>query len=106
MPPIIYHISMFRIVKLPKETSKDQSATRSPWYRLLAEGRGALHTYSSAQLRYASQVIRMHDDQLPKKLFYGELQLGNRSQSGQMKPYKNTLKTSIKDFNIPSESWE
>ena len=40
-----------------------------------------------------------------KKVFYGELQEGNRSQGGQNKRYKDTL-ASLKDFNFPTESWE
>ena len=41
-----------------------------------------------------------------KKVLYGELQEGKRSQGGQKKRYKDTLKASLKDFNIPTESWE
>ena len=33
-------------------------------------------------------------------------QEGKRSQGGQKKRYKDTLKASLKDFNIPTESWE
>ena len=29
-----------------------------------------------------------------------------RSHGGQKKRYKDTLKASLKDFNIPTESWE
>ena len=32
--------------------------------------------------------------------------MGMRSHGGQKKRYKDTLKTSLKDFNIPTESWE
>ena len=48
----------------------------------------------------------MPDERLPKKVLYGELQEGKRSQGGQTKRYKDTLKASLKDFNIPTESWE
>ena len=48
----------------------------------------------------------MTDERLPKKVLYGELQEGKRSQGGQKKRYKDTLKASLKDFNIPTESWE
>ena len=48
----------------------------------------------------------MPDMRLPKKVFYGELQEGKRSQGGQKKCYKDTLKALFKDFNIPTESWE
>ena len=48
----------------------------------------------------------MPDARLPKKVFYGELQEGKRSQGGQKKRYKDTLKASLKDFEIPMGSWE
>ena len=48
----------------------------------------------------------MPDELLPKKIFYGELQIGKLSHGGQKKRYKDTLKTSCKDFSIPTESWE
>ena len=49
---------------------------------------------------------QMPDERLPKKILYGELQVGKRSHGGQKKRYKDTLKASLKDFNIPTESWE
>ena len=45
----------------------------------------------------------MPDERLPKKILYGELQVGKRSHGGQK---KDTLKASLKDFIIPTESWE
>ena len=59
-----------------------------------------------AQLRWTGHVTRMPDELLPKKILYGELQMGKRSHGGQRKRYKDTLKASLKDFNIPTESWE
>ena len=47
----------------------------------------------------------MPDARLSKKVFYGELQEGKRSQGGQKKRYKDTLKASLKDFEIPMGSW-
>ena len=44
----------------------------------------------------------MPDERLPKKILYGELQVGKRSPGGQ----KDTLKASVKVFSIPRESWE
>ena len=59
-----------------------------------------------AQLRWTGHVTRMPDERLPKKILYGELHVGKRSHGGQKKRYKDTLKASLKDFNIPTESWE
>ena len=67
----------------------------------------SVHTlWKLAQLRWTGHVTRMPDERLPKKVLYGELQEGIRSQGGQTKRYKDTLKASLKDFNIPTESWE
>ena len=38
----------------------------------------------------------MPDERLPKKVFYGELQVGKRPQGGWKKRYKITLKVSLK----------
>ena len=59
-----------------------------------------------AQLRLTGHVTRMSDERLPNKVLYGYLQEGKRSQGGQKKHYKDTLKASLKDISIPTESWE
>ena len=59
-----------------------------------------------AQLRWTGHVTRMPYERLPKKVLYGELQEGKCSQGGQNKRYKDTLKASLKDFDIPTESCE
>ena len=48
----------------------------------------------------------MPEERLPKKIPYGEQEMGKRSHGGQKKRYKDSLKTSLKDFNIPTEFWE
>ena len=70
-------------------------------------GMQSIHTLLKlAQLRWTGHVTRMPNERLPKKILYRELQVGKRSHGGQKKRYKDTLKTSLKDFNIPTESWE
>ena len=70
-------------------------------------GMQSIHTLVKlAHLRWTGHVTRMSDEHLPKKILYGELQAGKRSHKGQKKRYKDTLKASLKDFNIPTESWE
>ena len=59
-----------------------------------------------AQLRWTGHVTRMAEECLPKKILYGELEMSKRSHGGQKKRYKDTLKASLKDFNIPTESWK
>ena len=69
---------------------------------LTKAGMQSMHTVLKlAQLRWTGHVIRVPDARLPKKVFYGELQEGKRSQGGQKKRYKDTLKASLKDFEIP-----
>ena len=42
----------------------------------------------------------------PAFLFPFSIEMGKRSHGGQKKRYKDTLKASLKEFNIPTESWE
>ena len=53
-----------------------------------------------SQLHWAGHVVRMKDYHLPRKLLYGELSQGKRSQGGQKKRFKDTLKVSMKAFDI------
>ena len=59
-----------------------------------------------AQLRWAGHVVRMSEERLPKKIFFGEFAGGKRSQGGQKKRYKDTLKATMKNFAIDHENWE
>ena len=64
-------------------------------------GMQSVHTLLKlAQLRWTGH------GRLSKKILYGVLQVGKCSNGGQKKRYKDTLKASLKDFNIPTESWE
>ena len=83
--------------------ANQDSRDRSP-----EKGRDAECTYSSklAQVIWTGHVTRILEERLPKKILYGELEMSKRSHGGQKKRYKDTLKASLKDFNIPTEAWE
>ena len=93
-----FHLSCLR--KLLKIKRQD----KIPDTKVLKKaGKQSMHTVLKlAQLRWTDHVIRLPNERLPKKVFYGELQEGKRSQGG----YKDTLKASLKDFDIPIGSWE
>ena len=59
-----------------------------------------------SQLHWAGHVVSMPDHQLPKRLFYGELQQGRCSLGGQNKHYRDTLEVLLKAFNISINTWE
>ena len=83
-------------------------ARQDPRHRGPKESKDAKHAVvlKLAQLRWTGHVIRMPDERLLKKVFYGELQEGKRSQGGLKKRYKDTLKTSLEYFDTPVGSWE
>jgi len=59
-----------------------------------------------AQLRWARHIQRMPDHRIPKQLLYGELCEGKRSRGWPKLRYKDTLKATLKSFNINTEQWE
>lgn len=59
-----------------------------------------------AQLRWEGHVSHMAADRIPKQLLYEELCQGKRTLGEQRKWSKDSLKASLKDFNISIESWE
>ncbi|BHF70633.1 hypothetical protein SprV_0301368600 [Sparganum proliferum] len=58
------------------------------------------------QLRWSGHLVRMDDEQLPKRLFYGDVATGSRRQGGQIRSYKDTLKSSLKRLQINPTNWE
>ena len=59
-----------------------------------------------AQVRWAGHVVRMSDKRIPKQLLYSQLSTGKRPAGGQRKRYKDSLKVSLKSFNIDITDWE
>nr|VZI27735.1 unnamed protein product [Spirometra erinaceieuropaei] len=73
------------------------------------ERTGILSSYSmlrQMQLRWSGHLVRMDDERLPKRLFYGDVAKGSRRQGGQIRRYKDTLKSSLKRLHINPTNWE
>nr|VZI22749.1 unnamed protein product [Spirometra erinaceieuropaei] len=58
------------------------------------------------QLRWSGHLVRMDDERLPKRLFYGDVATGSRSQGGPIRRYKDTPKSSLKRLQINPTNWE
>ena len=53
-----------------------------------------------AQLRWVGHVIRMEEFRMPRRLMYGELQLGKRNQGRPKLRYKDTVKANLQCCHI------
>nr|VZI50403.1 unnamed protein product [Spirometra erinaceieuropaei] len=75
----------------------------------MLERTGMLSIYSmlrQMQLRWSGHLVRMDDERLPKRLFYGDVAKGSRRQGGPIRRYKDTLKSSLKLLQINPTNWE
>nr|VZI17343.1 unnamed protein product [Spirometra erinaceieuropaei] len=73
------------------------------------ERTGILSIYAilrQRQLRWSGHLVRMDYERLPKRLFYGDVATGSRRQGGQIRRYKDTLKSSLKRLQINPTNWE
>ena len=64
------------------------------------------HTIHSTRLRWCGHVVRMNDERIPKKVLYGELLHGHRSQHKPKKRYKDCVKESLVACDIRIDGWE
>ncbi|BHF67678.1 hypothetical protein SprV_0301070600 [Sparganum proliferum] len=58
------------------------------------------------ELLWSGHLVRMDDEQLPKRLFYGDVATGSRRQGRPIRRYKDTLKSSLKHLQISPTNWE
>nr|VZI41399.1 unnamed protein product [Spirometra erinaceieuropaei] len=73
------------------------------------ERTGILSIYAilrQIQLRWSGHLVRMDDERLPKRLFYGDVATCSRRQGSQIRRYKDTLKSSLKCLQINPTNWE
>ncbi|BHF74281.1 hypothetical protein SprV_0401736600 [Sparganum proliferum] len=71
------------------------------------ERTGILSIYTmlrQMQLRWSGHLVRMDDERLPKRLSYEDVATGSRRQGGQIRRYKDTLKSSLKRLHIKPPS--
>ena len=70
-------------------------------------GMPSIHTLlSKVQVKWAGDVSGMSDEHLPKRLLYGELLVGKFQVGRPKMQFKDSLKTSQKDLEIPVKTWK
>nr|VZI49586.1 unnamed protein product [Spirometra erinaceieuropaei] len=65
-----------------------------------------LNTTSEEEMQRRLRELRSDDKRLPKRLFYGDVATGSRRQGGQIRRYKDILKSSLKRLQISPTNWE
>ena len=63
-------------------------------------------TLAKRQLRWVGHIKRMPEQRLPRRVLYGQLKDGRRSQGGQRKRFKDHIKSTLKSCNIPPADLE
>nr|VZI42997.1 unnamed protein product [Spirometra erinaceieuropaei] len=58
------------------------------------------------QMRWGGHLVRMDDERLPQRLLYGDVATGSRRQGDQIRRYKDTLKSCLKQPQINPINWE
>nr|VZI10234.1 unnamed protein product [Spirometra erinaceieuropaei] len=69
------------------------------------ERKGILSIYAILR-RWSDHLVRMDEERPPKRHFYGEVTTGSRRQGGQIRRYKDTLKSFLKRLQINPTNWE
>nr|VZI42590.1 unnamed protein product [Spirometra erinaceieuropaei] len=73
------------------------------------EQTGILSIYAilrQMQLRWSGHLVRMDDERLPKRLFYGDVAPGSRRPGGRIRRCRDTLKSSLKRLQINPSNWK
>ncbi|BHF64703.1 hypothetical protein SprV_0200770900 [Sparganum proliferum] len=100
----LYHFHFSRLRRILKLRWLDRISDTD-----ILERTGTVSIYAmlrQLQLWWNGHIVRMDDERLPKRLFYGDVATGSRQQEGQVRRYKDTLKTSLKRRQINLANWE
>ena len=65
-----------------------------------------VHPTDASTGQMFGRVVRMDSERIPKQLLYGELTHGKRCRGWLKKMFKDSLKVSLKSFDIDTNSWE
>ncbi|VDL97651.1 unnamed protein product [Schistocephalus solidus] len=57
-------------------------------------------------LRQVQHLVRMDDERLPKRIFYGDVATGSHRKGAQKRRYKDTLKKLLKQVKLNLATWE
>ena len=74
-------------------------ARQYPRYRGAEDSKDAKSIYSFSLHKWTGYITRIPDTRLTKKVLYEVIKEGKRSQGGQTKRYKDSLKASLKELN-------
>ncbi|VDL86242.1 unnamed protein product [Schistocephalus solidus] len=90
--------------QLLPQTPEAEMARQDPGHgRPEVDGILSIHVMlRQVQLRWSGHLVRMGDERLPKRLFYGDFATGAHRQGGQKRRYRVTLK----ELQINPVTWE
>ncbi|BHF63694.1 hypothetical protein SprV_0200668800 [Sparganum proliferum] len=63
-------------------------------------------TLRQFKLRWSGHLVRIDDEQLSKRFFYGGVATGSHQQGYQIRRYKDTMKTSLMCLQINPTNWD
>nr|VZI40148.1 unnamed protein product [Spirometra erinaceieuropaei] len=90
--------------RIPKMRWQDQIPDSD-----VLERTGILSIYAmlrQLQLHWSGHLVQIDDEQLPKRLFCGDVAMGSSRQGGRFHHYKDTLKASLKRLQIDVADWK
>ncbi|VDL89443.1 unnamed protein product [Schistocephalus solidus] len=81
-------------------------ARQDPGHRCAGTNRNPQHLRPNQTTASALERPTCEDGRRPKRPFNGEVAMGSLRQVGQVRRYKDTLRTTLKQLQINPENWE